>query len=80
MKDQRQSPSHHVALLMSTKLKRVSFHAPDEIVKWLTAESERTGVLVSEILRRLVKEEMEPKTGYELILQNAEDRGELKRP
>ena len=40
---------------MATKHKRIVFHAPDDIVQWLTSESERTGVLISEILRRLVK-------------------------
>jgi hypothetical protein len=41
-----------------TNLTRVSFHAPADIVAWLRAESERTGAVVSEILRRLVAEKM----------------------
>ncbi len=41
-----------------TNLKRVSFHADDSIVSWLRSEAERTGVLVSEILRRLCRDRM----------------------
>jgi hypothetical protein len=43
---------------VATLHKRVVFHAPGEIIEWLRSESERTGVLVSEILRRLVTEKM----------------------
>lgn len=59
-----------------TNLKRVSFHADDEIVNWLRSESERTGVLVSEILRRAVRKAMEPLEGYEYMLDAARRRGE----
>jgi hypothetical protein len=41
-----------------TNLKRISFHAPDDIIAWLSSEAERTGVLVSEILRRMVRARM----------------------
>ena len=44
-----------------TNLRRVSFHAEDDIVEWLRSENERTGVLVSEILRRLCRDRMKEK-------------------
>lgn len=44
-----------------TNLKRLSFHAEDDIADWLRSESERTGVLVSEILRRLCRDRMKEK-------------------
>ena len=65
---------------VSTPNKRAVVYLPPDLQRWLEKEAARRHESVGAVIRRAVRKVMEPPTGYELILQNAEERGELKRP